>query len=63
MEDENLDSKEDVSRMFMDGKELISLDDELAFFMHRFNLDADSVKTMPAFEEHCKSLFHPEKIE
>jgi len=63
MEDENLDSKEDVSRMFMDGKELISLDDELAFFMHRFNLDADSVQTMPAFEEHCKSLFHQEKIE
>ena len=63
MEDENLDSKEEISKIFIEGKELISLDDELAFFMHRFNLDADSVQTMPAFEEHCKVLFPQEKIE
>jgi len=28
--------------------------------MQRFNLDRETVETMPAFEKHCKLLFRPE---
>ncbi|HEC95267.1 MAG TPA: hypothetical protein ENI45_04805 [Thermoplasmatales archaeon] len=32
-------------------------EDELAFFMNKFNLDLETVETMPAFEEHLKPIF------
>ncbi|MCD6468097.1 MAG: hypothetical protein J7L32_02135 [Thermoplasmata archaeon] len=32
-------------------------EDELAFFMNRFNLDIETVEAMPAFEEHIKPIF------
>jgi len=31
--------------------------------MHRFNIDRDTMETMPAFEEHIKPLFSLEKEE
>ena len=32
-------------------------EDELAFFMNKFNLDIETVETMPAFEKHLKPIF------
>ena len=51
---------EEVSCMFLKGKKMITTDEQLASFMHRFNLDRETVESMPAFEEHCKFLFKQE---
>ena len=34
-------------------------DEQLAQFMHRFNLDWDTVECMPAFKEHCREFIKP----
>ena len=62
MSDENIDPEE-VSCMTLSNKKEISSSEELMLFMHRFNLDWETVETMPAFEEHCKELFRKEKPE
>lgn len=59
MEEKMIDS-EDVSCMFAKGKKTITPDEQLALFMHKFNLDRETVEMMPAFEEHCKVLFSRE---
>ncbi len=60
MDDESNDPDE-VSCMNLKEKQTISSNEELMLFMHRFNLDWETVETMPAFEEHCKELFRPKK--
>jgi hypothetical protein len=54
MEDEVM---EEISRMFADGKDTKISDEQLALFIHKFNLDWDTIESMPAFEEHRKVLF------
>jgi hypothetical protein len=54
---------EEVSCMALSTKKVISSNEELMLFMHRFNLDWETVETMPAFESHCKELFRREKQE
>jgi hypothetical protein len=50
--------EEEVSSMFFEGKKNLTSEEQLAMFMHRFNLDIDTVmEKMPAFQEHCKKLF------
>ena len=62
MEDELLDSEEDVSMMFAGKKGTLSSDEELALhIIHRFNICGDTLQTMPAFEEHLEPLFFKEK--
>lgn len=62
MGDEIVKSKEEISRMFPVGKEAMSSDEQLALhIMHRFNIDRDTMETMPAFEEHLKPLFSQKK--
>ena len=63
MGDKIVESEEEMSRMLPDRKEPMTLDEELAFFMHRFNLDLETVETMPAFEEHLRPLFPERKKE
>jgi hypothetical protein len=47
--------------MFSD-KKLSTSDDELALHIfHRFNICRDSMESMPAFEEHLKTLFSRDK--
>lgn len=48
---------EEVSCMFIKGKKTVTPDEQLALFMHKFNLDRETVEMMPAFKEHCKVLF------
>lgn len=50
---------EEISRMFNEKKQP-NLDEELAFFIHRFNSDIETMECMPAFEDHLKELF-PER--
>ena len=62
MNDEITDPEE-VSCMTLANKKTITSNEELMLFMHRFNLDWDTVESMPAFEKHCKELFHREKTD
>jgi hypothetical protein len=62
MNDEITDPEE-VSCMALTTKKVITSDEELMLFMHRFNLDWDTVETMPAFVEHCKVLFPREETD
>ena len=57
MGEESLALDEETTQMFIDRKKPANLDEELALFMHRFNLDIDTVETMPAFENHLKLSF------
>jgi len=64
MGDEMVESDEEMSRMFLSKKGVISSDEELALrIMHRFNIDRDTMETMPAFEPHLKPLFSRGKDE
>ena len=51
------DAEEDVSCIMLEGKKNMTPDEQLAMFMHRFNLDQETVEAMPAFTEHCKIMF------
>jgi|GEM_PF-1165955 hypothetical protein len=48
---------EEVSCLFLEGKDDATPEEKLALFMQRFNLDWDTVESMPAFSEHRKALF------
>ena len=52
------DFEEEISKMFLDQKNIKLSDEELALhIMHRFNIDRDTLESMPAFEQHLKLLF------
>jgi hypothetical protein len=53
--DEDL-SIDDASCMLLDHKKKGSADQQLAFMMHRFNLDWETVEQMPALDEHRECL-------
>lgn len=58
MGDELVEPEEEVSKMFDGSRGTLSSDEELALhIMHRFNIDRETMETMPAFEEHLKPLF------
>ena len=45
---------EETSKMYLDKDTKIL--DELAYYCNKFNLDLDTLETMPAFKEHLKPL-------
>ena len=58
MGDDDLDYREDISRMFKDNNKLLSSDEELVLdIIHRFNLDRDTIESMPAIKDSSKPLF------
>jgi hypothetical protein len=63
MEKKQIDAEDIKSCMFIKKNKTLDTDEQLALFMQRFNLDWDTVETMPAFDEHRKALFsrHPKK--
>ena len=62
MGDEVFNSKETASKMFADKKENVFTDEELALqIIQRFNICRDTLETMPAFDEHLRTLFYREK--
>ena len=61
MGEDNIESKEETSRMFPDRKDQMPLDEELAFFIQRFNSDIETIECMPAFEDHLNELFPKRK--
>jgi len=62
MGDKDKEHNEEITKMFTDNKNLNSSDEELALhIIHKFNIDRDTIESMPAFEEKIKSLFGIEK--
>ena len=60
MEEEDKDNIQEVSKMFSNNKDLS--DEELALHIfQKFNIDRDTIESMPAFEGKIKPLFGIEK--
>jgi hypothetical protein len=58
MADDVIDQDENISKMFLGKNANLSADEELALhIMHRFNIDRETLETMPAFEQHLSPLF------
>ncbi|KAA0010615.1 MAG: hypothetical protein FE037_04445 [Thermoplasmata archaeon] len=47
---------DDLQKILLDEVVVEDEEDELAFYINRFNLDPETVKTMPALSEHVKTL-------
>jgi len=62
MGDEIIDFNEEIIKMFLGKKRELKPDEELALYIkHKFNIGIDTMETMPAFDEHLKSLFLKEE--
>ena len=58
MGDDETKTKEETSRMFVNNSKLLSSDEELALhIMHKFNIDRDTLESMPAFDKTLKQMF------
>ena len=58
MGDDETKTAEETSRMFVDNSKLLSSDEELALhIMHKFNIDRDTLESMPAFDKTLKQMF------
>ncbi len=58
MGDGLIDFDEEMSRLFSGKKREFKPDEELALYIkHKFNIGMATMETMPAFDEHIKSLF------
>jgi hypothetical protein len=56
--------EEGLGNILLRPDNTISTDEMLALhLMHKFNIDRDTIETMPAFEEHLKPLFFQIKEE
>ncbi len=47
---------DNLQKILLDEVVVEDEEDELAFYINRFNLDPETVKTMPALSEHVKTL-------
>jgi len=58
MTNNTFESEEEMSKMFAGKRNELSSDEELALnIIHHFNIDRDTMETMPAFENHIGPLF------
>ena len=58
MDDEILNPHE-ITKMFAGDVSDLSYDEALAVeIMHRFNIDRDTIETMPAFDEPLRTLLY-----
>ncbi len=57
MGDEIFSKDKKPTTMVFEGTNAMTTDEQLAFMIHRFNLDWDTIETMPAFKKHCENLF------
>ena len=64
MRDEVEFKKVEVSTMFTDDASLLTKDEDIALHvMHRFNIDCDTMKSMPAIDIPLRPLLWTEKNE
>ena len=61
---EDVTKIKDLSELFEQDGSVLSSDEDLAIhIMHRFNIDRDTLETLPAFNEPLRPLLWPEKKE
>ncbi len=61
---EDVTKIKDLSQLFDEETSMLSSDEELAIhIMHRFNIDRDTLESLPAFQEPLRPLLWPEKKE
>ena len=52
----------DIRDLLFDDASLLITDEDIALHcMHRFNIDRETVETLPAFDEPLKTLFWPDR--
>jgi len=62
MDDDEKDYNQEITKMFSSDNSYYSPDEELALHIfNKFNIDRETLESMPAFEENLKSLFGREK--
>lgn len=62
MRDDTEFKKSDYSKMFSDDASFLTTDEDIALHViHRFNIDKDTMETMPAIDASLGSLFWPKK--
>ena len=60
--DETVSKMEDLRELFSDDASFLTSDEDLALhIMHRFNIDRDTIETLPAFDEPLRPLFWPDR--
>jgi len=47
---------DNLQKLFLDEVTIENEEDELAFFMNRFNLNIENLEAMPALKEHIEPL-------
>ena len=61
---EDVVKMKDLDQLFKEETSILSSDEDLAIhIMHRFNIDRDTLETLPAFNEPLRPLLWPEKKE
>ena len=59
---EDVESINDLSKMFTRDASTLKSDEDLAIhIMHQFNIDVETLETLPAFEEPLRPLLWPNK--
>ena len=57
-------SEEEITKMFSNKNNFLNSDEQLAIhIMHKFNIDRDTLESMPAFDEHLIPIFSGKKKE
>ena len=61
---EEITKMKDIGQLFEEEASILSSDEDLAIhIMHRFNIDRDTLETLPAFNEPLRPLLWPGKKE
>ncbi len=64
IDDVSIDTEDEVTRMFTGGTSELPYDEALAVhIMHRFNIDRDTIQSMPAFDEAFKTILSQQREE
>ena len=62
MGDEKINPDSNISKMIIGNNKILNDDEELSLeIMHRFNIDRDTIESMPAFDDTLKPLFFEKK--
>jgi hypothetical protein len=60
--DESLLKRNNIENFLHNDASLLTSDEDIAIhIMHRFNIDRETLETLPAFNEPLRSLLWPEK--
>ena len=60
--DEDVRKINNLEELFSNDASFLTSDEDIALHvMHRFNIDRDTIETLPAFNEPLRKIFWPDK--